>query len=129
MFNIRNNVFETNSSSTHSLIMCLDSDYTRWENDELFLNRDLWIPTESEFGEETFVTKEQLIDILVKSKYSMNEEKLRAASCEEFVELAARYGFYTYDNFENDSLEWFDSTFTTPSGEVVRCFGQYGYDG
>ena len=29
---IRKGVFETNSSSTHSLVMCLKSDYDKWEH-------------------------------------------------------------------------------------------------
>ena len=34
---IRKNVFETNSSSTHTLTMCLKSDYDKWENGEVLL--------------------------------------------------------------------------------------------
>ena len=32
---IRRGVFETNSSSCHSLTMCTQSDYDRWKNGEL----------------------------------------------------------------------------------------------
>ena len=31
--------------------------------------------------------------------------------------------------YENDYLEWYESEFTTPSGETVVAFGEYGYDG
>ena len=34
---IRRGTFETNSSSVHSLTMCMKSDYDRWESDNLFL--------------------------------------------------------------------------------------------
>lgn len=34
---IRCGVFETNSSSCHSITMCMKSDYDRWEKDELYL--------------------------------------------------------------------------------------------
>ena len=34
---IRRGVFETNSSSVHSLTMCMKSDYSRWAKDNLFL--------------------------------------------------------------------------------------------
>lgn len=33
---VRRGVFETNSSSTHSLTMCMKSDYNRWNNGEGF---------------------------------------------------------------------------------------------
>lgn len=36
---IRKNVFETNSSSTHSITMCLKSEFEKWKNDELILDR------------------------------------------------------------------------------------------
>ena len=34
---IRRGVFETNSSSVHSLTMCMESDYDRWQEDNLYL--------------------------------------------------------------------------------------------
>lgn len=37
---IRRCVFETNSSSVHSLTMCTQSDYDRWKNGELIY--DYW---------------------------------------------------------------------------------------
>lgn len=37
---IRRSVFETNSSSVHSLTMCTQSDYDRWKNEELIY--DYW---------------------------------------------------------------------------------------
>lgn len=37
---IRRGVFETNSSSCHSITMCTQSDYDRWKNGELIY--DYW---------------------------------------------------------------------------------------
>ena len=39
MRQIRKNVFETNSSSTHSITMCMKSDYDKWVSGELVWNR------------------------------------------------------------------------------------------
>lgn len=36
---IRQGVFETNSSSVHSLTMCSKEEYERWENGELLFDR------------------------------------------------------------------------------------------
>jgi hypothetical protein len=35
MIQVRNGVFETNSSSTHSICICTKSDYEKWKNGEL----------------------------------------------------------------------------------------------
>ena len=34
---IRRGTFETNSSSTHVIVMCMESDYDKWENEGLML--------------------------------------------------------------------------------------------
>ena len=49
---IRIGVFETNSSSTHSLTMCSRDDYEKWEKGEILLNENWHI-------EKQFVTKEE----------------------------------------------------------------------
>ena len=37
---VRNMVFETNSSSTHTLTICNEVDYIKWKNGELVLDMD-----------------------------------------------------------------------------------------
>ena len=39
MKQIRKNVFETNSSSTHSLTMCSEEEYEKWQREELIYDR------------------------------------------------------------------------------------------
>lgn len=39
MKTIRYGTFETNSSSTHSLIICTDEEYKKWMDDEMVLDR------------------------------------------------------------------------------------------
>ena len=36
MVQVRKGVFETNSSSTHSLVMAVQSEFDKWENGELY---------------------------------------------------------------------------------------------
>ena len=55
---IRNGVFETNSSSTHSITMCTKSDYEKWKNGELYY---------FEGSETGFVTKEERDKIIRKN--------------------------------------------------------------
>lgn len=119
MFKIRKGLFETNSSSTHSLTMCPEEDYNKWRNDELFFNS--W--------EEKFFTKKEMIDSIIKSGY-YTEESISNFPEDKFNEVIKDYGFYTYDKYwEDDYLEWFLDTYTTKSGETIVAFGKYGYDG
>ena len=50
MIQIRKNVFETNSSSTHSLCICTEDEYNKWQKGELLYDR--W--------SDKFATKEQI---------------------------------------------------------------------
>ena len=67
---IRRGVYETNSSSVHSLTMCTSSDYDKWKNGELVWSRwdDELIPITDEIkrsmdnDEKEFLTYEQFDD-------------------------------------------------------------------
>lgn len=48
---IRFGVYETNSSSTHSLTMCSEEEFKQWKNGELLFN---------EYGIQTFVKPNKL---------------------------------------------------------------------
>ena len=48
---------------------------------------------------------------------------------EEAEEYLYENEWYTYENYNNEYLEWFDDTYTTPSGEEIVAFGLYGYNG
>lgn len=132
MIQIRQSVFETNSSSTHSITMCLKSDYDAWREGKLYLNTGAY--SNSEFANKTFVTLEEAKDIILKPRsysyrsISLNPEDIN----EEFMaQCGSEYSLYTekaYDD-SHDCLEWFDESFTTPSGEEIIAFGYFGYDG
>lgn len=118
MFKIRKGLFETNSSSTHSLTMCSEEDYYKWENGELFFNS--W--------EEQFYNKEDMINDIIKRSHGA--ETLSDISEEKFNKTIEDYGFYAYDRYWDDEyLEGFSDTYTTKSGETIVAFGKYGYDG
>ena len=128
MKQIRRNVFETNSSSTHSLTMCMASDYDAWANGEVYFNDGWWHSCDSIYKNKRFVTKEEAIDIFMHSKYASKHD-LTILNEDEVDDYLRDFEFYTYDNYQSEYLEWFDSSYTTPSGEKVVCFGQFGYDG
>lgn len=112
MLQIRKNVFETNSSSTHSLTMCSQDDYDRWTKGELLFSE--W--------EEEFVTREEAIAELVKKGWITDE------SDEEEIEAALREDeLLTMDDFfEDDYLETFTRKHTSTNGDKIVAFGKYG---
>lgn len=128
MIQIRNGVFETNSSSTHSLVMCMKDDYDKWANREVYLNNEAGWSSYSEYKNKQFVTKEEAIDIITNNKYPPDID-LFTMNNDELEEYFKDNEIYTFDNYDNDYLESFTEEFTTPNGDTVVSFGQYGYDG
>lgn len=130
MLQMRKNVFETNSSSTHSITMCTQDEYDAWANGDVLLNDGWWgKDNTSEFKDKKFVTREEAEDIIKKDKYYEPTDELSSLSDEEFDEYCydMDYELYSMDKyFENEYLEWFDEKYTTPSGETVVAFGLYG---
>ena len=134
MISVRRNIFETNSSSTHSITMCSEDEYDKWKNGELLYER--W--------EETFYAKEQIIEIAKEKKnkylkekeegktiHHYQEEYLDAVNEEELYEVECNNGdYYEYNKFWDDiDYETFATEYTTEKGEKIIAFGYYGYDG
>lgn len=83
---IRFGVFETNSSSTHSLTMCSKEDYQKWENGELIYDR----------------YAEKLIPITDEIKKEIEEDDYQYETCEGFEngDLETFYDTYVTDKGE-----------------------------
>lgn len=128
MLQIRRNVFETNSSSTHSITMCSKDDYDRWDSGEVYLNEGWWLKdNESKYKNKKFVTRDEAIDIIKCSGGDIEYDNEYYESFDKYI--AEEYEIYTIDEyFENDYLENFYESYTTDSGETIIAFGQYGYD-
>ena len=97
---VRRGVFETNSSSVHSITMCMKSDYDKWVAGELVL--DEW--------------HRELVEITPAIQAEMESEYSRYLTYEEFSD---RY-YFEYEHFEN--------TFKTTNNEEIVAFGYYGHD-
>lgn len=128
MLQIRRNVFETNSSSTHSITMCSKDDYDRWINGEVYLNEGWWRnDNESKYKDKKFVTRDEAIDIIKCNGGSIEYDDECHENFDEYI--AEEYEIYTSDEyFENEYLESFKDSYTTDSGETVIAFGLFGYD-
>ena len=124
MIQIRKNVFETNSSSTHSLVMCTDDEYNKWANGELYYC--MWFPAKADkslMKESDFYTEEEAKAICTYAdiKWDPEEGKTYCQRKEYFI---------TLDEFcDTDYLEIEEYSYKTPGGETVRAVAKYGYDG
>ena len=119
---VRCGVFETNSSSTHSLTMMMKSDYERWYNERLYLYDHGWGWIFAEPVKNKLYTKEEVLEFAKSNKYYGDVHDLDSYSIKDM-------GFISWDDEGSEYLEGFYEEFTTPSGETVVAFGEYGYDG
>lgn len=135
MRQIRQGVFETNSSSCHSITMCSEEEFEALKAGKLLMHR--W--------NETFKAAD-LIDVFteddVKEHYSKTKEMFwkdyEMLSDEEKEEVRKRYekshsekhSYQTFNEYMDDyGLETFIDSYTTKTGEKIIAFGKYGYDG
>lgn len=144
MIKIRYGVFETNSSSVHSLIMCSDEEYKAFERHQLYYN--CW--------EHYFMTREEvrekIVELYKRDKRWFEEawneflaekdiEETQASieafdvlplnQQESFINIACEGEIKTLDDIlEDEYLESFNETYVTKSGEIVHAFGNYGSD-
>lgn len=131
---IRKNVFETNSSSTHSLTICSKEEFDTWERGEILF--DEWHETFIPIPELSEEVKEETKDWYMenKVKYKKDWDDLSDKEKQEIcLEYAMRNGIVesgeTYEDYMDDnSLEIFEETYTTKSGDEIVAFGKYGYD-
>jgi hypothetical protein len=114
----RRNVFETNSSSTHSITMCMESEYDAWKAGKLYYDKE----------DEKFLTKAEVISLF--GEEPEYQAHMLSIPEEEFVEKIQDSDIYDYDGYWESSsyLEGYTDSYTTPSGEHVVAFGMYGYD-
>lgn len=125
MKTIRIGTFETNSSSTHSITMCMESDYEKWEKGEMYWNRwnDKLVPKEEVEKEIAELRKEFITD---NPGFDENSEEWQE-KFEEYINSDKIY--YTYEEFysyEYMEYKTYKSEFITPNGEKVISFGYYG---
>jgi len=130
MIQIRRGVFETNSSSTHSLSIVSKKDFDKWVAGELYFNGNSYSSSKSIYAKTKFVTKEQAIDIINKNIYRQ-DVKTDEHSDEELIDLFREEEIYSYDSYVNgyDDLENFEQSYKTESGDEIVAFGKFGYDG
>ena len=98
---IRRNVFETNSSMCHALVIVTEQEYKDWEDGKLIF--DTWA--------DKFVTENEL-----ERPLEDDEDWQYAKNPSNYLD---KYGEY---------FETYKREFTTPSGDNMIAFGYYGHD-
>lgn len=119
MYKIRNNVFETNSSSVHSLSVCSKKQYEEWKEKHLY------------FDEYNFLTKDEVIKEIQNDKYTdLSVDELLEMSEDDFDKEVCKENYYTFDKWYrlpcDTSFETFEEEYTTESGDEIVIFGCYG---
>ena len=108
---VRKGLFETNSSSVHTLVMCSNSDVDKWKKGEMVYDK---------YEGELIPTTDE------------NYCKWKEMSDEEKEDEYVLYDYLTYedffDNWEAIEYETFYNSYTTEKGETVVAFGYYGHD-
>ena len=127
---IRKNVWDTNSSTTHSCVILPEDLYKKWEEGDYYLWDDwAYIFADGETGdppkEGCVYTKEEADEFIKKSKYGYSNK-------EEYDDEDRYYadnGFVSYDRFSDDEYLEFDTTYyTSPSGDKLVITCKYGTD-
>lgn len=140
MIQIRNNVFETNSSSTHCMVIGKISDFEKWEKGELYYYV-------SYKDEHKFITRDEVIEIIKGSSYkdkdtekaikylesgdlNLDEDNDEYTTLNAINEELAIHNIYTHKYYERcyEHLESEETEYTTSGGEKIRILCHYGTD-
>lgn len=108
---IRRGVFETNSSSVHSITVCSQDDYDKWIKGDMVYDSI----------ENILISKEQCIETYCPDINPADQDSINEALLEE--------GLETFEKYHDDDLgfDFFKKDFTTPNGEKIKVFGYYGW--
>lgn len=155
MKTIRHNVFETNSSSMHSLTIVPEEEFEKFENCDLLLDYNTFISVEDEYKNvmdnlesyednmsdeyrETYKTEltfEKFKEVLSKlcdddlSYYHREYAREDIQTHYDAVKAALGEEIVTYRTMGGEEYKTFAQHYTTKSGDKIVAFGYYGYDG
>lgn len=124
MVSMRVCVFETNSSSTHALLLCNDEIYRKLQVNDLFID----------YAEEEFVTREEFEEAIRKAykeggyypKDACPVDELENASIKELTRISDYMYLHIVplDSFYGEEREY-----ETAAGEIIHAFGLEWEDG
>lgn len=155
MKNIRENVFETNSSSVHSLVIVTKEQFEALKNCDFLLEYKNLIPVEQAY-KKTMERLERLEEKMsesykttYKTEFTLDvfKETLKKFDCYNLTYDERHYAYShtidthrnailaalpedydTYESYGGDMYETFCKDYTSKSGDEIVVFGYYGHD-
>lgn len=119
MIQVRNNIFETNSSSVHSITICPEDEFEKWKNGELLFDRDT----------DELISLEKAEEI----KREIERDRRRYGYSEDEYEDNGR--ILTYNQFfdwqgDDSYMDYMEKyqTHKNIGGVDIVAFGYYGHD-
>lgn len=126
MIKIRHGVFETNSSSIHTLSIAQNDEIDKLKNDELLVSLR-WCRNKYLISYE-----DALQELIEELKYYGHDDIaiVESGDKEEIYRLMYEYDIAErFDRYlEAEYLEPYEEEFTTENGDRVLVFGRYGRD-
>ena len=125
---IRQCVWETNSSTTHSCVIMMQDNYDKWQNGGYVLRHSYdpfrTLPKDKKPRCGILYTTDEVIELYKLAGYEYNPDE---SSKEKFID--ERGDFITFEKwYDYDNLEYDKNYFTTPNGEEIVVCCQYGED-
>lgn len=128
---IRRCVFETNSSTSHSVIIMTAEQNKKWEDGLYYYpGHDYWdpfkeLPEDKKPVQGKFYTQDEVIEFHRLQGYIYDPD---VSDKESFIKEMD--DFITYDSWMDDEyLETDTHSYTTPKGEEIVVHCKYGRDG
>lgn len=119
MITIRYGMFETNSSSVHTLVIANDEEYKK------LLDKELIIVDEELMDIDTW--RNDFLSIC--HAHNKDDTEIDNKSIDELIEeYNAGFGDVAYfeDYMEEEECETYERDYVSPSGDKLHIFGHYG---
>ena len=145
---IRQGLFETNSSSTHTITIVDAEDFENWEKNKVWYNtnEDDFLPIDKAIDANIKILEDDFIGDNNKLPESFKEKYRELKNFElAYEETQDDFDFdFDYDDIRwewesfylsreawrdsNDEYEDYDESYTTKHGDKLVAFGYYGYN-
>ena len=135
---IRQGVFETNSSSTHSITMCESSSFNKWKDGELYINLDkegdeqfLLTDVAKKWNKDFILNNPDKITWFTKENGESDYEDCEIDEMGYVIDYEyARYCYISYNQWRTmySYYDIYSNDYETKSGDKITAFGYYGHD-
>ena len=142
MVTVRRGVFETNSSSTHSITICSKKQFDDWKAGKCFFNVDtekFVVSDTSRVEKYKKEAVEQYKRLKDNDPYSVSWDMLAPEDQKRYIDAHVKYcleqerdnyncmSYDGYKRYYQEGCEYTEKFFTTEHGDEVCAFGKGGY--